>query len=1303
MPARLSPAIHDHLTWLGHAQPTGLVVSPHALEALGAILPPNDIPLHRRFLALLSEDQTLPPFPTLARELLGWKTSQPFYLGFEHPLPDDLTISLPEAGETLAPDFAVTHRPLPAPESGDAPTPAERCQLLVVETDHGFDERVTAPGRRHSHSAHARLERLLRATGVQAGLLVNPHGLRLVSAPRGESSGHVDFLAQHMAPVAGRPLLGALVMLLGQPRLLTVPASQRLPALLAHSRKHQNTVSEKLARQVLHALYELTRGIQTAHERSDRTLLTETLKTKPEDIYEGLVTVLLRMVFLLYAEERSLLPDDDAFTNHYTLGALFERLRDDNAAHPDTMDTRFGAWAQLLVQFRLVHDGADEGSMKMPARRGYLFDPERFPFLEGRTTAQKGETRFDPPEVPDGTVLRVLENLLVLDGERLSYRALDVEQIGSVYETLMGFRIETASGPSIAIKAHKAHGAPATINLEALLAVPGPKREKWLKDSADRKLTAAQKPAVRGAEDLDALQEALFPVTDRHATPDRVPAGALVLQPSDARRRSGSHYTPRSLTEPIVRKTLEPILARLAEGRDHGAEPRAILGLKVCDPAMGSGAFLVEACRQLADALVVAWNRHGNTPAEIPSDEDALLFAKREIAQRCLYGVDKNPLAADLAKLSIWLATLARDHPFTFLDHTFRCGDSLVGLNNRQINRFTWEEAKVKTLNLFGQKLTEKIAAARTSRDEIFAVGDYAPTAVKKQKLVYADEQLRLIRLTGDLCVAAFFAGRKPKEREALRREYLERLVACGDLVGNQLDDLLAPLYDEDGEKGVRPFHWEAEYPEVFGRENPGFDAMVGNPPFLGGSRISEMYGGPILQHWLKALISPDALGQVDLCAFFFCRSFSLLRIESSLGLVATNAIAHGSSRIASLAKILADGGRIYQAQTDFPWPGNATLLVCSVVMEKTIKGSHRLTPILNGRDCKFINSRLDARKELGEPASLSANDHLAHIGTSFGSAGFVLDDDEAAKLLELGRNEKIIKRVVGGEEVNAAPSARDGRWVIMFGSRKLEEASEWPELLKIVYERVKPQRMKAKDHGPGAHGKKYWWQHVLRADPLYRAIAGNDTCFVMSRVSTYHALRQETTNRVFNEKVFVFSDPRWSKFAVLQSQIHERWSSEYSSRHGAAINYSVSKCFSTFPLPINLETCDDMASSSRAMHDYREELMTEQSIGLTALYGHFHDPEETNPKILRLRELHTEMDAAVLAAYGWSDVPTACDFFLDYEEPEDDLPSSSGKKKRKKKKPWRYRWPDPVRDDVLARLLELNAERAAQERREGK
>jgi len=240
----------------------------------------------------------------------------------------------------------------------------------------------------------------------------------------------------------------------------------------------------------------------------------------------------------------------------------------------------------------------------------------------------------------------MLSKLMVLDGERLSYRTLAVEQIGSVYETIMGFDLHVAAGRSIAIKPAKKHGAPATVNLEGLLAVAPDKRQKWMADNTDQKVTGAVADALKAAQSIDDLLAALDRRIARAVTPNVVTKGAMIFQPSGERRRSGSHYTPSTLTRPIVEAALKPVLRQLGEK----PTPEQILSLKVCDPAMGSGAFLVEACRQLGDALAQAWHDHDAVPV-LPPDEDEVLHAQRQIAQSCLYGADKNPLAADLAKL----------------------------------------------------------------------------------------------------------------------------------------------------------------------------------------------------------------------------------------------------------------------------------------------------------------------------------------------------------------------------------------------------------------------------------------------------------------------------------------------------------------------------------------------------------------------------------------------------------------------------------------------------------------------------
>ena len=1170
------------------------------------------------------------------------------------------------------------------------------------------------------------MERLLRRTEVKAGLLFNGLAIRLISAPRGESSGWMDFRVAEMVQTSGRPICAALRLLLQESRLLSVPSAQRLAALLEDSRKFQNEVSERLAEQVLHALYEMLRGFQAAHDASDRNLLRQTLAENPDRVYHALLTVLLRLVFLLYAEERDMLPKGEIFQQYYSLVGLYKRLREDAALFPDTMDQRYGAWAQLLVLFRLIHDGGEAGEMSLPRRHGVLFDPDRFPFLEGRpdmVARQIGE-RIEPPLVPDGTIYRALEKLLVLDGERISYRALDVEQIGSVYETMMGFRLETASGRSVAIKAAKKQGAPTAVDLDALAAEPGAKRERWLRDRTDRKLGDKVQKVVKEAETVEDLHAVLMPVIEVDATPDLVPRGAMVLQPSEERRRSGSHYTPRELTEPIVRRTLEPILARLQEDGGKPPRPGQILDLKVCDPAMGSGAFLVEACRQLGDALVEAWRVHGEVP-EIPPDEDEGIFARRLIAQRCLYGVDRNPMAVDLAKVSLWLVTLARDHALTFVDHALRHGDSLVGLSRKQIEAFHWKEDVLSVRAGFEtMRIYQQMGKVADLRRRIREAGE--TTSDRELQLLWMDarDELDEVTLFGDLVLAAFFEGDKPKKREAKRAEFAEA-VASGN--ADRYRGWLAERRDED--PPLAPFHWELEFPEVFERDSPSFDAIVGNPPFAGKNTVTA---GNIDRYpdWLKQM-HEQSHGNADLVAHFFRRAFNLVREGGAFGLIATNTIAQGDTRSTGLRWICEHGGTIYDATRRYQWPGQAAVVVSVVhVYRGAWDGKRRL----DGADAPDITAFLFYRGGHDDPARLKRNASKSFQGSIVLGMGFTFDDTDkkgiATPLAEMERlieaeprNQETIFPYIGGEEVNTSPTHAHHRYVINFrdyplrredlGSQWVDAdkdqrrewlrrgivpldypapvAADWPELLAIIEERVRPERAKLTKNAIGRKRAMFWWQYGSPAKELYSSIARLDRVLAISRLGQQGAFAFLSSRAVFADRLIVFPYDNYSAFCALQSRPHEIWVRFFGSTMKDDLLYTPSDCFETYPFPRSWDTHPALEAAGEAYYEFRAQLMVANDEGMTKTYNRFHDPYENGLAIAKLRELHTAMDRAVLDAYGWNDIPTDCKFLLDYEIDEEEWGN--------RKKPYRYRWPDEVRDEVLARLLELNAQRPKREK----
>jgi len=1307
-----NPYILAHQEWIGYVQPVGLVVSIPALLQAQAVPDRSIIPQHQQLLAVISEgpDSAIVDFPAFTQDVLGWQEDDLVGRPGGKPVPTILEVALPEYNETLRPTYAVLD---PEPPDSDRPW-----MMLIQECPLGmnFDQIASADDRTWQASPQARIERLLRETRVPIGLLVNSRQLRLVYAPRGENSGHVTFKVSEMATISGRPIFAAMHMLLNADRLFAEAKDRRLPALLATSRKFQNLVSNKLSEQVLAALYELLRGFQAADDVRHGDLLRDVLARDPNQVYGGLLTVLMRLVFLLYAEDRDLLSTDPIYVNSYSITGLFDRLRADDSHYPDTMDQRFGAWAQLLTLFRLVFDGGGHGNFYVPAREGYLFDPDRYPFLEGRARGSKRETgqKLMIPRVPDGVVFRVLQNLLILDGERLSYRTLDVEQIGSVYETMMGFNLEVAQGKSIAIKPVKSHGAPACVNLEALLTVKSAERGKWFHEQTDQKLTGQAAEGFATAQSVDDLLAVLDRKIARNATPNVAPKGAMVLQPSDERRRSGSHYTPRSLTEPIVETTLRPILQRLGE---H-PKPEQILELKVCDPAMGSGAFLVEACRQLGDELVRAWHHHKCLPA-IPPDEDELLHARRLVAQRCLYGVDKNPMAVDLAKLSLWLATLAREHAFTFLDHNLRCGDSLVGLTCKQIVDFHWLPVSQRQ---FGHEhIDDRIQQAIQLRQEILTAGDDILPAAKRQKLAQADEALDTVRFFGDLVIAAFFGADKDRARLALRDEYLAQIVEYLQ----SSDTLCRPDKQVEGlrsgKKSIAPFHWEIEYPEVFSRNNGGFDAIVGNPPYAGHVNLATS-NHPHYTAYLREYLG-EISGKCDLIGYFFRRIFSLIREDGMSGLLATNTVRQGDTRASGLRVICHQGGTIFAARRCFSWPGQASVQVCSVHL---VRGRWSGPCTLDGKPVERITAYLFHTGADDEPARLAESLGRTFQGVVIRGAGFLFDDskvaatriDVAKRLLATDTtNSQVIRPFIGGEDFLASPTCSTQRFVIDFGQKEEHEARQWPELFSIAEAKVKSARQESTARTSCGAIIEKWWQFGHRAKAMYEAISGRQKVLACPQTPPCLIWGFVPTTSVLAQTLVVTDIESLAGFAMLQSRIHEEWAIFFCSTFKDWFRYMPSDAFETFCFPPGFEHDPRLSSSGTDYYEYRAELMIQNNEGPTDTYKRFHAANDTSTGIRRLRELHDAMDRAVLDVYGWQDIKPVCGFGLDYLELEDneqphDLPETlwfptdvealafaAKLPPMRRRLPWRYRWPDEIRDEVLDRLLALNQQRATEER----
>ena len=1276
--AKYDPELRAHRDWLGLLQPVGLVVSPPALVKAQAVPSQNVAELQQQLLSVVehppasesvTDEPALTNLPAFFQTVLGWSLDDIAGASGGPPLPDGLELVLPDFNETLRPACVAVD------SMGDG---GPLMLVNVVSRGMPLDETPDddAPAGWFA-SPQAKLERLLREVKVPAGLLCNGDAVRLVYAPGGESSGHLTFPVAAMCEVSGRPILAALDMLLSEYRVFSAPDRRRLGDILSESRRYQAEVSNALSDQVLGALWELLRGFQ-ASDPEERRNFGETAREDPQHVYGGLLAVLMRLIFVLYAEDEGLMPKGGVYANNYSVSGLYDRLRSDAGRYPDTMDQRYGAYASLLSLFQLIFDGGGHAGLRLPTRHGQLFNPDEFPFLEGRPwgVGRVVGEKFEAPRVSDGCIHRVLDALLVLDGERLSYRALDVEQVGSVYEAMMGYEVERASGRCIAVRPKHV-----VVDVDALLEVDGAKRVKWLKDQADSELTGASATTLKTAATPEGVVAALgrrvSPRSlDAAGTPRLMAPGTLYLQPGEERRRTGSHYTPRELTEPIVRTTLRPVLEALGER----PTPEQVLDLKVCDPAMGSGAFLVECCRQLAERVVTAWEVHGTMP-EMPPDEEPLLHARRLVAQRCLYGVDKNPFSVNLAKLSLWLVTLARDHAFTFIDHALKHGDSLVGLTRKQIAAFHWKTKASDQIDWIAEQTRHDIQEALGWRDALQELdeGDYHQ---RKEAWWQAEDALADARLIGDLVVAAFFAADTGTDREELRNRYRMPVEAwrADTARRHELESIVREL--RRGESPVPPLHWEIEFPEVFRPGNPGFDVMVGNPPFLGGKNIAPVLGDTYLSS-IRALVNSNK-GSLDLAAFFLHQMARLVRDGGAFGLVATEALTKGGTRRGGLGSLV--GGELFIANATSPrmWPGDAAVHFVTVVL---VNGALETERRLDGQTVPHINSYLQAHSEY-RAAAVLAPCMVWSRGTTFLGEGFVLSKAECAELLaDAPESAPIVQNLMGGSDVLGRADGSPSRFVINFGDMGLESARRYEAAFQRLVVSVKPQR----DRLTRQIHEHCFWKHWDKRRALYDALRELPRAVVFPMVSKHvvYSMAEKPATTIFSDQLGVIADERFGLLGIMQSDVNVAWVLANSNRRGGGVRMSIRACLGTFPFPENWRTNLALEFAGKTYYEFRAKLTVHNREGLTTIYNRYHDPDERDPAILKLRELQTTMDRVVLDAYGWTDVPSDCEFLLDYQSDE-----ATGGDRRL----YRYRWPQEIHDEVLARLRDLNQKLYAEE-----
>jgi hypothetical protein len=994
------------------------------------------------------------------REFLGWRD-----LALVGPeVPAALAEAVPEHGEVVHPHVALAGRPDDDPDAEEAAPPY---RLLGTLSPWGTHPLTRTGESGWSASAVERLAVLLRARDVPVGITTDGRWWAVVWAPRGGTTGAAVWDGSLFGEEPDS--LAAFVALLHRRRFFGVASEETLPELLAASQQAQEEVTESLGRQVREAVELLVRTLDRLDHDSGGALLAD---VDDDELYEGAVTVLMRIVFLLFAEDRRLLPsDDEVYAAGYSVSRLVDHLEHrESLLGPQALEHRTGAWHRLLATTRALHGGIHHEDLRLPPYGGGLFDPGRFPWLEGAD------------RVDDRTVLRMLRAVqyVAVGGERrrLSFRALDVEQIGYVYEGLLELEVRTAGEVTVGVARPRSGKAgwprtkePCEVGLSELavwLNDPPPRLVAELRVRTSRSDSAVERDLMRRLDESEAealrrvvgdgpgllaVLRRVAPVLHWHdegAVPAVTMPGRRFVAPSTRRASTGTHYTPRSLAEEVAGVALEALVhspGPLETGDRSSWRIRSsteILGLRVADIAMGSGAFLVAACRYLADRLVEAWVEEGRADAlrareaergrgaaRLSADAEVsgvALEARRAVAEHCLYGVDVNPLAVEMAKLSLWLVTMDTERPFGFLDDRLVAGDSLLGLVDvRQVEEVHVDPARVTTLDFGGLEWQKALAQAAGTRRKITAnpVTDVRSVEHKQRLLTQAHVESERVRVVADAITGVGLARAQEGDRavDAHFGALRTRLIAGDDLdvaalAESARRDLQAG--NPPGRADREPLHWPVAFPEVFLDDDPGFDAIIGNPPFLGGQKTSGALGSDYLA-WLQRWDGTGRKGSADLAGRFVLRARRLLNRRGQLGFITTNTLVQGDTLEVGLGQAVERGLTVRAARSSRRWPSASANLEIVTVWASARRPEAGALLVLDGDAVPSIGADLEpVGRVAGRPHRLAENDGVAFQGSNVLGLGFTMSADEAAALIAKDpRNADCLQPYVIGQDLN--------------------------------------------------------------------------------------------------------------------------------------------------------------------------------------------------------------------------------------------------------------------------------------------
>jgi hypothetical protein len=666
------------------------------------------------------------------------------------------------------------------------------------------DTDIVPKGRNYAQQ----LIRLLRQHDLDWGVLTNGRHWRLYH--RTELSPTDTYLHIDLERIiAANDIQNYIVFhrFFSRPAFARQDGRQRLDLYKQQSDEATRVIEKHLSAHVEEIVRHLCQGMVESCRAAGEDV---TAAERRSDIYKNALFLVYRLLFVLYAEARDLLPLEAPAYRRVCLRDLLAQVRD-NHRHGLRYDDDHDLWGRLQSLFALI----DQGNVAagVPAYNGGLFDPERRPFLTNHrirneylqaalirlsTIPAKGKT-YDQDRDP----------------QPIDYRDLSVRHLGSLYEGLLEYN---------------------------LFVVQGEERVVRVAEKKTEYVPRSQAGTVRASETLLQIGDVYFSET------------------AGERKATGSYYTPEDVVDYIVRHTvgtklttlkadfyatqgIERQLADLADTPSSIPAHRQIqqalddqflrfvrekvLALNILDPAMGSGHFLVNATHAVANFIAEVLNETAWDNPEIDTD---VATWKRQVAERCIFGVDLNELAVELAKLCLWMTTTAKGKPLTFLDHHLRWGNSLVGAWLKDVGVYPLAKKESK------QAFTLPLESFRVDLDRVLAgyrqlyakSSDDVADVREKARIFHQeiDPALQPYRELLTLHTGIYFGNGLDEETYAK----LGAAVAHPAAWSRLKEQALRPLLDQHADRHW--FHWELEFPEVFTDTRQGFDVVVGNPPY---------------------------------------------------------------------------------------------------------------------------------------------------------------------------------------------------------------------------------------------------------------------------------------------------------------------------------------------------------------------------------------------------------------------------------------------------------------------------------------